>query len=197
MNSGYCTDGYLIKKFKRIVLILSTINLDKWSQSDFINAKSVKAGGGIIYRMQLRPIEFQVEVSRICPDRIAGKSILTYLIILLHLTSSLAANTGLTLDHLRRSPKINPALSFIYLFSFMYSKNITIYMYKCMKNTKLLEYQGRQNPQVNTKLHMQRSLTLKLINLEKKRSLTLFLKKTHCFPHGYHEALSDKYRKIG
>ena len=44
-------------------------------------------------------------------------------------------------------------------------------IYQCMKkkikNIKLLEYYERQKPQVHTKIHMQRSLILKLPKIEK------------------------------
>ena len=47
----FCTDGILCTfsgNLERIVLILSTKYVDKWSQSDFTDMNSSKAGGGII-----------------------------------------------------------------------------------------------------------------------------------------------------
>ena len=52
--SGFCTDGIfctLSGNLERVVSIFSTKYLEKWSQSDFTEVNSGKAGGGIICRM--------------------------------------------------------------------------------------------------------------------------------------------------
>ena len=52
--SGFYTDGILCissGNLERIVSILSTKYLDKWSQSDYTDVNSDRAGGGILCRM--------------------------------------------------------------------------------------------------------------------------------------------------
>ena len=56
----FCTCGIfcaLSRNMERIVSILSTKYLEKWSQSDFTDVNSGRAGGGILCRMLF--IEFQ------------------------------------------------------------------------------------------------------------------------------------------
>ena len=52
--SGFCTGGIfctLSGNLERLVSILSTKHLEKWSQSDFTDVNSGRAGGGILWRM--------------------------------------------------------------------------------------------------------------------------------------------------
>ena len=52
--SGLCTGGILCTlsgNLERIVSILSTKYVEKWSQSDFTDVNSGRAGGGILCRM--------------------------------------------------------------------------------------------------------------------------------------------------
>ena len=85
--SGFCTCGIfctLSGNLERIVSILSTKYLEKWSQSDFTYVNSGRAGGGIICRMLF--IEFQRRrgLSEFSAITSAKYFDLAFVIILLH-----------------------------------------------------------------------------------------------------------------
>ena len=75
---------YFIRKFGRAVSILSTKYLDKWSQSDFTDANSGRAGGGILCRMFFIEFHRRRGLSKFSEITSAKYFDLAFVIILLH-----------------------------------------------------------------------------------------------------------------
>ena len=82
-----CTDGILCTlsgNLERIVFILSTKYLEKWSQSDFTDVNSGRAGGGILCRMLFIEFHRRRGLSEYSEITSAKYFDLAFVIILLH-----------------------------------------------------------------------------------------------------------------
>ena len=85
--SVFCTDGILCtlsENLERTVSIVSTKYLEKWSQSDFTDVNSGRAGGGIICRMLFIEFHRRRGLSELSEITSAEYYDLAFVIILLH-----------------------------------------------------------------------------------------------------------------
>ena len=85
--SGFCTDGILCTlsgNLERIVSILSTKYLEKWSQNDFTDVNSGRAIGGILCRMLYIELHRQRGLSEFSDITSAKYFDLAFVIILVH-----------------------------------------------------------------------------------------------------------------
>ena len=85
--SGFCTDGILCTlsgNLERIVSILSTKYLEKWSQNDFTDVNSGRASGGILCRMLYIELHRQRGLSEFSDITSAKYFDLAFVIILVH-----------------------------------------------------------------------------------------------------------------